>query len=119
MSTMEAKKRFHLETSDLCAIMGYRQPGARSTLTMYYVNDLKAASIAKHGQTQFDTVVPEGRELSGIAQRERDAKNAKEAAAAQASADRAPFVVVPPEQERAVLRLQGSVHRAHPCKRPV
>ena len=98
MSTMEAKKRFHLETSDLCAIMGYRQPGARSTLTMYYVNDLKAASIAKHGQTQFDTVVPEGRELSGIAQKERDAKTAKEAAAAQASADRAPFAVVPPER---------------------
>ena len=98
MPTTLAKERFHLATSDLCAIQGYRQPGARSTLTMYYVNDLKAAAIRKFGQEHFDNVVPEGRELSGVAQKDRDEKAAKEAHEAQVQKDRAPFAVVPPER---------------------
>jgi hypothetical protein len=50
-----------LATSDLQMILGFRQQGARSTLTMYYVNDLKAAAIAKFGQTRSDNEVPERR----------------------------------------------------------
>ena len=98
MSTTYAKDCFMLTTTDLCGIQGYRRPGERSTLTMYYVNDLQAASITKYGQSYFDNHVPEGKELSGVAQQERDARAAKDAAAAQAQADKAPFAVVPPER---------------------
>ena len=94
ISTTLAKQRYHLSTSDLCAIQGLRRKGERTTLTMYYVNDLKAASIARFGQSYFDNHVPAGRELSGAAQQERDAKAAKE----RAQADKKnPFAIVPPE----------------------
>jgi hypothetical protein len=94
ISTTLAKERYLLSTSDLCGVEGLRHKGERSTLTMYYVNDLKAAAIAKFGQSHFDNHVPAGRELSGVAQKARDAKAAKE----RAQADKKnPYAVVPPE----------------------
>jgi len=74
MSTTLAKQRFELATSDLERIQGYRRQGARSTLAMYYVNDLKDEAIAKHGQAHFDKRVPAGKELSGVAAKERAEK---------------------------------------------
>lgn len=65
---------------------------------MYYVLDLKAAAIAKHGQQHFDNHVPEGKELSGVAAKERAEKGEQERVAAQAASDRAPYAVVPPER---------------------
>jgi hypothetical protein len=65
---------------------------------MYYVNDLKDGAIAKHGQDHFDNRVPEGKELSGVAARERAEKEEKDRLAAQAGSDREPYAVVPPER---------------------
>lgn len=79
-----AKERFHLETSDLCAIVGFRQTSVRSTLTIYYVDELKAAAICNFGQSHLDNQVPAGKDLSGVAKQGHDAKAAKDAATAQA-----------------------------------
>ena len=65
---------------------------------MYYVNDLKDGAIAKHGQDHFDNCVPKGKELSGVAARERAEKEEKDRLAAQAGSDREPYAVVPPER---------------------
>ena len=77
MSTTLAKERFQLAMSDLECIQGYRRQGARSTLTMYYINDLKAAAIVKHSQHHFDNRVSAGKELLGVAARERAEKEEK------------------------------------------
>ena len=113
MSTTLAKERFMLATSDLQMILGFRQPGARSTLTMYYVNDLKAAAIAKFGQTRFDNEIPEGRELSGVAAKERAEKAEKDRMAAQFSADQGQYAVVPPERlgNKKIYQLQAILER--------
>lgn len=113
MSTTLAKERFLLATSDLETIQGYRQSGARSTLTMYYVNDLKAKAIAKFGQHKFDNEVPQGRELSGVAAKERAEKEERERAAAQVSADQGKYAVVPPERlgNKKIYQLQEVLKR--------
>ncbi len=90
MSTMLAKARYQLAMSDLERIQGYRRQCARLTLMMYYVNDLKDAAIAKHSQHHFDNCVPAGKELSGVAVRERAKKEEQECVAVQADRDRKP-----------------------------
>ena len=84
MSTTRAKLHFELATSDLERIQSYQRQGARSTLTMYYVNDLRDGAIAKHGQDHFDNRVAEGKELLGVVARERAEKEEKDCLAAQA-----------------------------------
>jgi hypothetical protein len=113
MPTTLAKTKYLLETSDFQRIQGYRQPGARSTLTMYYVNDLAAASLAKHGQHRFDNEVPEGKELSGVADKERSFKQEKERAAAQVVTDKDPYTTVPPERlsNLGIAKLQAILSR--------
>jgi hypothetical protein len=101
MSTTFAKKRFELTTADLTAIQGYRRKahwGGGNNLTMYYSKDLEAASIKKWGQAYFDSHVPEGREKSGVAGKEREEKEKKKAAQEQIAADNQPYSVVPLER---------------------
>ena len=84
MSTTRAKLHFELATSDLERIQSYQRQGARSTLTMYYVNDLRDGAIVKHGQDHFNNRVAEGKELLGFVARERAEKEEKDCLAAQA-----------------------------------
>ncbi len=98
MSMTRAKLHFELAMSDLERIQGYRRQGARSMLTMYYVNDQRDGAIAKHGQDHFDNRVPKGKELLGVAARERAEKEEKDRLAAQAGRDCEPYAVVPPER---------------------
>jgi hypothetical protein len=76
LTTTDAKKSFALETSDIARIEGFRRPGARSTLTLYYHGDLVALSVKKHGQEHFDAKIPEGRKLSGADAREQALRTA-------------------------------------------
>ena len=103
---------------DIAEIEGYRRKGAYSTQTMYYVADLRALAIRKLGQARYEHNTPHGREKSGVAQRERDAKAANKAAAAAVAADQAPFAVVPASRltnltmdklRRMVVRYEGKV----------
>lgn len=48
--------------------------GGGNNLTMYYCADLEAASIRKHGQKHFDERTNAGKEKSGVAAKEREAK---------------------------------------------
>ena len=62
--TTAAKAAYKLTTQDLGGIEGFRRPatyGGGNTLTMYYMNDLVAAAVRKHGQHGFDTGTPAGR----------------------------------------------------------
>ena len=102
LTTTYAKDQFapFLSTQDLCGIEGYRRPGGgRSTLTLYYEDDLVASVVRRVGQERYGRETKHGRERSGVAAAERaEAAKQQEAAAAQASADRAPFAVVPPDR---------------------
>lgn len=85
VSTIDGKKRYALETSDIAHIQGYRYPGEYTTKTMYYTSDLAAASLKKYGKWHFENKVPEGREISGAKKREADAKQEKEQIAYEAA----------------------------------
>ena len=80
MSTMEAKKQYQLTTSDICGIQGLRHKGSYSTRTLYYVNDLRAASVAKHGEDHFLKKTKAGRLESGVEGKERAEKDARKMA---------------------------------------
>jgi len=100
LTTTFAKEQFapYLLTRDLCNIEGYRRPGGRSTLTMYYETDLVACIVRQVGQERYGRETKHGRESSGVAAKEREEAAQKQAAAAQEAADRRPHAVVPAER---------------------
>ena len=101
LTTTYAKDQFapFLSTQDLCGIEGYRRPGGgRSTLTMYYEDDLVASVVRRCGQERYGLETKHGREDSGVAAAERAAAAAAQVAAAQASTDKHPHAVVPAER---------------------
>jgi len=98
LTMSDAKTSFKLNHSDLKLILGYRSTNPQQQMTKWYFNDLVAASIAKHGQHFFDNNVPEGKELSGVAARERAAREEVARLAAEATADRSKYTVVPLER---------------------
>ena len=117
--TMEAKKSFALETSDISALTGLRhqQSGYRSgsTLTMYYHDDLvvlcekggKPTSMRKCPRTQ----------ASGAEAREQAARD-QQAAINQVIND--PYSVVPASRlsDFGIHRLQAMVQRLEGGKKP-
>ena len=121
LSTMDAKKAFALETSDISALTGLRHPqsGYRSgsTLTMYYHDDLVALSVRKWGQAHFDEKVPAGRKLSGAEAREQAARD-QQAAVNRVIND--PYSVVPAYRlsDFGIHRLQAMVQRLEGGKKP-
>ena len=117
LTTTDAKKSFALETSDIARIEGFRRPGARSTLTLYYHGDLVALSVKKHGQEHFDAKIPEGRKLSGADAREQALRTQQAALDADA---RNPYSVVPAGRlcNLPIYRLQEMVIRYEGGKEP-
>ena len=121
LSTMDAKKAFALETSDISALTGLRHPqsGYRSgsTLTMYYHDDLVALSVRKWGQAHFDEKVPAGRKLSGAEAREQAVRE-QQAALSRVIND--PYSVVPADRlsDFGLHRLQAMVQRLEGGKKP-
>ena len=101
LTTTYAKAQFapFLSTQDLCGIEGYRRPGGgRSTLTLYYEDDLVASVVRRVGQERYGRETKHGRERSGVAAAERAEAAKQQEAAAQAAADRQPYAVVPAER---------------------
>ena len=101
LTTTYAKDQFapFLSTQDLCGIEGYRRPGGgRSTLTLYYEDDLVASVVRRVGQERYGRETKHGRERSGVAAAERAEAAKQQEAAAQAAADRQPYAVVPAER---------------------
>ena len=77
MRTTFAKEQYDLTTSDITQIQGFRRKptwGGGNNLTLYFISDLEAASIRKHGQKYFDEQTKAGKERSGVAAKEREAK---------------------------------------------
>ena len=102
VDTTYAKKHFELETSDIAKIQGFRREGGvwggGAKLTVYYVSDLTALAIEKHGQEKFDTHVLYGRKLSGRhGSFASEVKEAKEQQQEQVRRDQAGGIV-PPER---------------------
>ena len=101
-STTEAKKAFSLTSTDIAAIQGIRRrgggKGSSGTLTLYYHSDLVAASITRWGQEYFNTKVPEGKLMSGVADKEKKAEEEKLAVEHQVADDNARYAIVPPER---------------------
>lgn len=121
LTTTYAKDQFapFLSTQDLCGIEGYRRPGGgRSTLTMYYEDDLVASVVRRIGQERYGRETKHGREHSGVAAAERAEAAQKQVAAAQASADRHPHAVVPAERlgNLGVDKLQAILMRCEGAK---
>ena len=130
MSTTEAKKSFDLTTSDISQIQGFRRPhgswGGGNTLTLYYHSDLVAASVRRHGQETFDKRVPEGRQMSGEAAKEKAVAATKEQEQAQISSDNAAYAVVPVDRlgnvkmytlQKILVRLEGGKKKPFASKK--
>ena len=64
LATTDAKEKFKLKTSDIEGIQGYRRY-EYSPLTLYYIDDLAAVSLAKHGENYSNNHVPAGRVIAG------------------------------------------------------